>query len=123
MKKIIIPKLSLMITCLEKRDVTLGEAAMAAAGFAETFHASGRSNQGHRGHDCGPKGMDDTSRSTLVGFGLGTGEIELGYDEHGRGRRMIRNGRFSVILNDLRQGMASPTINGSDLTRNGAFKH
>ena len=30
---------------------------------------------------------------------------------------------FRVILDNLRQGKASSSINGSDLTRNNAFKH
>ena len=38
------------------------------------------------GHDCGPQGMDDVSRNTLVEFELGTGEIKLRYSEHGRNR-------------------------------------
>ena len=96
---------------------------MAAAGFAKTPMPLADQIKAIRGHDCGPQGMDNTSRSTWVGFGLGTGEIELGYGEHGRGRRMIRGERFRVILDDLRQCMASLTINGLDLTRNGAFKH
>ena len=66
--------------------------------------------------------MGDASRSTWVGFEWGTSEIELVYSEYGRDCRVIRGKGFRVILDDLRQGKASSSIKGTNLTRNDAFK-
>ena len=45
------------------------------------------------------------------------------YGGYGHGRRATRGKGFRAILDDLRQVMASSIINGSNLIRNGVFKH
>jgi len=79
--------------------------------------------QPHKNMGYYTQGMGDSSRSTWVGFELGTNEIKLTYSGYGRGRRGIRGKGFRAILDDLRQGKASSSINGLDLTRNDVFKH
>ena len=42
--------------------------------------------------------------------------------EYDRSRQVIRGKGFHAILDNLRQGKASSSIKGLDLTRNDAFK-
>ena len=97
--------------------------AMATTGNRPPHHASVRSDQSHQRARLWAPGHGQCITKYMGWIWVRYERNRVMYGGYGCGRRAIRGKGFHGILEDLRQGVASSIINGSDLTRNEVFKH